>query len=167
MRNKGFTLVELLVVMALIAVLSVLILGAIQITRLQGSYTEARSEMRDIRALMDTYLIKFGQLPPSIIPTYTGNGDHCSACFDPPAGYWTHVINDMKDKGLLDSTIAERYYSDPWGNPYGFDDNYGSGTVSIFCSAGPDKRRGNNGVGSYGTGDDICANITHEQVRLW
>jgi prepilin-type N-terminal cleavage/methylation domain-containing protein len=165
--RTGFTLIEVMVVMALIAVLSVLVIGAISIARRTAAYTQATSEMKDLRGLMESYAIKYGELPPRK-GTYSSSGDSCSGCYDPPQ-YWTSVINDMRDAGYFGQPIADQFYTDPWGTPYAYDDNLGQSgaTLSLFCTAGPDGRRGNNGTGGYGTGDDKCMNITHEAKFLW
>lgn len=56
---KGFTLVELLVVMALIAVLAVLILGAIQLARNTATETVHRSNAKVIQATLEANFAKF------------------------------------------------------------------------------------------------------------
>ena len=154
-KPNGFTLVELVVVMAIIAVLATLVTGAISVARKQAKYTEAAVEMRDIRTGFEVYIGKFGELPPI--------GDDCSACFDPPSeGEWNRAVNAMRDAGIISQEVADKYYFDPWGTPYLYDDNYGQGsaTQSLFCTAGPDKRWDSFGRG----GDDQCSNIDHGAV---
>lgn len=79
--KKGFTLVELLVVMALIAVLAVLILGAIQLARNTATETVDRSNAKVVQAALESNFAKFkeycgaaaGEIPcPAGSPT---NGD--------------------------------------------------------------------------------------------
>lgn len=151
---KGFTLIELVVVMAIIAVLSVMIIAAIQTARNASFRTAAVSEMRDIRAQMEAFHIKYGQLPPM--------GDCWSLGTNPPslAGGWILPLNAMRDKGLISQEAVNEWSYDPWGNPYGYDDNYGqtNSTRSTFCSTGPD--------GIYPSGDDVCSHITHEAACI-
>ena len=51
--NQGFTLIEVVVVMAIIAVLAVLIVGAITIARNTAKETVHRSNARTIKAGME------------------------------------------------------------------------------------------------------------------
>lgn len=162
MRSKGFTLIELVVVMALIAVLAAIGVGAITVARQTAKYTEVKSEMRDIRTAMEVYIGKYGQLPPL--------GDFCSACADPPYSFNT-PINAMRDTGIINAATATEWYTDPWGTPYAYDDNFGqvNSTNSGFFSAGPDGRKGSaaSDVDGYGAGDDYNASIKHEGLTLW
>lgn len=160
-KRSGFTIIELLVVMTIIAVVAVLSVEGIKLAYGQQKYTQAQVEMRDIRAQMEIFIFKRGQLPPM--------GDCCPGCSDPPNSSWTNAINAMRNEGLIDQTRATEYYTDPWGSYYSYDDNFGQNyaTTSTFCTVGPDRRRGNNGTTGLGTGDDYCAHINHESVCLW
>lgn len=173
MNRKGFTLVEVVVVMAIIAVLTVLIIGAINVARKQMKYAEARAEIRDIRTGIEAYLSKFGEYPAigdSCVTCYIKTGDINTANTE-----WRKAIDAMRDAGVFDQKNADRYYTDPWGMPYAYDDNYGQcnldGSVfsedSTLCTAGPDQKMGDNGNGDYtwGEGDDDCNNINHGSSR--
>lgn len=146
--------------MAIISVLSLIIIAAIQTSRRMSMETAVKSEMRDIRAQMEAFNIKYGQLPPM--------GDCYNFGTNPPGiGSWLLALNAMRDKGLITQTTVNEWSYDPWGNPYGYDDNFGQtgSTQSLFCSVGPNGLIGATGTG-IGTGDDICNHIRHEAACL-
>lgn len=59
LRNKqGFTLIEVVVVMAIIAVLAMLIIGAITVARNTAKETTHRSNAKNIQAGMEAYFAK-------------------------------------------------------------------------------------------------------------
>jgi type II secretory pathway pseudopilin PulG len=162
-------LIEIVVSMAIIAMLSVLVVGAITVARNQALVTATLTEMRDIKGLFEAYSIKYGQYPPI--------GDCCSACSDPPSeGSWTTALNALKGAGMITDAELAEYQYDLWGTAYAYDDNLGQcyscnniSVTSTFCSAGPDKRKGsiNSDIDGYGAGDDICSNFKHEAICLW
>lgn len=57
--EKGFTLIEIVVVMAIIAVLASLIVGAINVARHTATETANRSNARTIRSCLESYFAKF------------------------------------------------------------------------------------------------------------
>lgn len=169
MDKQAFTLIEIVVSMAIISILSLLVAGAITIARKQSMITATNTEMRDIITLFEAYSIKYGQYPPL--------GDCCSGCSDPPSeGSWTSALNALKNAGMIDDERLLEYRYDPWGTAYAYDDNFGqcyscnnTATTSLFCSAGPDKYKGSaeNETDWYGSGDDICNNFKHEAICIW
>lgn len=155
--------------MALMAVLATLIIGAITIARKSAKYAEARSEMLDIRAVFETFLIKEHELPPK-----TGSAlsplswDFCDACrLHDGTSKWPELLAYLKDKGYLGEDGVTRYTTDPWGQYYAYDDNYGSGwTYSHLCTSGPDGIIGIAGGSWAPKGDDECQDFKHEAVTL-
>lgn len=165
--KKGFTLIELMVVMALMAVLATLIIGAITIARKSAKYAEARKEMSDIRSVFENFLIKKKELPPTK-GSLSSNGDYCDYCriaAGTPSN-WVDLLTYLKGLGYMDEAAVTRYSTDPWGNPYAYDDNYGQqygdpvpATRSLLCTTGPD--------GTVGNGDDECPVWEHEGLKIW
>lgn len=66
MRRSGFTLVELLVVIAVIAVLTGLALPAISAVRTRSQVRETEATLDRIKLALATYQNDFGDYPPSI-----------------------------------------------------------------------------------------------------
>ncbi len=63
-KLEGFTLIELVVVMAIIALLAALIIGAIAITRQQADVTRLRSDAHNIQTALEGYFAKNRHFPP-------------------------------------------------------------------------------------------------------
>lgn len=57
-RERGFTLVEIVVVMAVLAILALIIIGAIMIARRQADNTKLRADAKTIRDLNEAYIAK-------------------------------------------------------------------------------------------------------------
>ncbi len=65
MKKKGFTLIELVVVMAIIAVLSVLIIGAITVARRMSVETANRGTAKSVQTGLEAYYGKNKVYPAS------------------------------------------------------------------------------------------------------
>lgn len=63
MKRKGFTLIELVVVMAIIAILSVLVIGAITVARRTSTETANRGTAKSIQTGLEAYYAKNKQYP--------------------------------------------------------------------------------------------------------
>lgn len=170
--EQGFTLIEIVVVMAIVAVLAVLIVGAINIAKRQTKTTQAQTTLREITAAFQAYSIKTKQQPPmgDAYSAWAGvyDGSQTSA-YDS----WKATVDAMVSQGVINQSVADKYYTDPWGSPYVYDDNYGQcwlgvpSTQSLFGSAGQDQKW-DSGDGNICTGDDICSDINHgDQGCIW
>ncbi len=76
LKNKqGFTLIELVVVMAIIAILAVLIIGAITIARHSATESANLSNARTIQTGLESYYSSNGQKYPTAFATKTSFND--------------------------------------------------------------------------------------------
>lgn len=65
MRNKGFTLVELLVVMAILAVLVTLIAGGFRTAQMRGRDAKRKSDLKEIANSLELYFSDHDEYPSS------------------------------------------------------------------------------------------------------
>ena len=65
MRQAGFTLVELLTVIAIIALLAALILGLAGNAQKSAARNKAEAEIEQLSVFITDYQMKYGQVPPS------------------------------------------------------------------------------------------------------
>lgn len=65
LRKRGFTLIEIVVVMAIIAVLAALVVGAIGVARKTAKETTHRANARNIRAGVEAYYSREKHYPYS------------------------------------------------------------------------------------------------------
>lgn len=137
-QRAGFTLVEMMVVIALIGILAAIVLGSLVQARESSKIAKAKEEIKNIEQAFKLYRQELGVMPPG--------GDHCSICgwgfrgnsisVSGQAG-WSSVVSDVAAK----TPISRIPLLDPWGRHYAYDNNYyvGLGTLpSVLCSVGPD-----------------------------
>lgn len=146
--NSGFTLVELLVVISIIAILSVI--GVTVFSGVQNNARDAKIKADFDAMYKNIEIVRMLQQKP--LGQITGN--YCSDCggcrsatFSDPTQYATCLsIMTTSYSKITTASLP----SDPWGDPYYIDENEGEGGVSCskdsIRSAGPDR------IG--GTGDD-------------
>ena len=74
-RRRGFTLVELLVVLAIIGVLASLTLPALSFAKFQGKNTVCRNNLRQLGLALEIYATTFETYPPYASPVESQPGD--------------------------------------------------------------------------------------------
>lgn len=107
-RTTGFTLIEMLAVMAIIGILAGLILGVSSYASRKASESKAIAEMEKIKNGYEYYKIDFGVYPDYMVKI---------------------------SKYVSDLTYTNNGALDPWGNPY--ETNVSSFSVTII-SGGQD-----------------------------
>ena len=141
MKEKGFTLMELLVVMAIMTILAGMAVGGAQMARKRGAITKAKSAIAALEAAIDMYDLDIGDYPA------TGNANlitelHDASNSDPE---WNGPYMRLKEDDLEDGA-----YLDPWGNPYVYN-NPGTHNTSFYDI----YSSGLNADDEQGEGDDI------------
>ena len=91
MRQAGFTLVELLTVIAIIALLAALVLGLAGHAQKTAAKKKATSEISQLDNFIGAYQAQYGQVPPTKAELARALGEA------------QHPLASL---------------SDPWGNPY-------------------------------------------------
>ena len=123
--SAGFTLVELMAVMVIIAILSAMILGIAAYAKRAANEARAKGEIEKLQVAAQEYMMKYG--------SYPGNS--------------TDVPNLIENlvPALTNYMVETVSYLDPWKNPYQYVKH--SRHSGRFYSSGHD--------GIDGTADDI------------
>ncbi|PLZ01869.1 type II secretion system protein GspG [Burkholderia sp. WAC0059] len=136
-RGRGFTLIEVMVVIAIIGILAALIVPKIMSRPDQARVVAARQDIGTLMQALSLYRLDNGRYPtqdqglPALVQKPT---------VDPVPGNW-------KSGGYLD-----RVPMDPWGNPYQYLNPGAHGDIDVF-SFGADGKAGGDGndadIGSW------------------
>lgn len=133
MRWRAFSLVELLVVVAIVALLMALLLPVYTLARRAGQRTVCISNLRQIGLAVRTYRDDYNELPPylSKVASYAGDARVFVCPFDPLEG--KHRVDDT----LGDSFRLEGNYFLPSGVSYTYVPNWAIARQLGWWQAGP------------------------------
>jgi len=145
MKRTGFTLLELLVVLAVIALLLALTTAALQMSRAQAKAVLCRSNVRQLAFGLFMYADENGTFPIGFRPVFRGQGGYLGSASANQVGRWW--LNDIEDFAKK-SDSEER----------------------VFCC--PSKKLGNLGLqhnilwGNYGVNRSICRTLPGSKIPL-
>lgn len=100
-RRSGFTLIEVLLVLAILVILGSFAVGMFSNTRQSANMRAARSQIGLFKTQIDLYELDLNTYPPDL-----------ESLRAPPA----NLVNPHKWNGPYIEAIP----NDPWGNPYQF-----------------------------------------------
>lgn len=148
--SRGFTLVELLVVISIIAMLAAILLPAINAAMRHADKAKARMEIKNIESAWKAYFAEYARWPKGLVSgmdTLPNNQIEDSNTGIPMDANVVRLlrgenINNMNPKKItfLEITDAPLMYNgqfvDPWENPYKYmlDYNYNNQVLVNFNS---------------------------------
>jgi len=127
-RNGGFTLVELMVVISIIAVLAAIVGYNVLSSVDDGNIAAAKAQMKQFDTALVAYKIKFKKFPETL----------------------EGLINPPEGESILSSRSIPL---DPWGNPYQY--QVESSRKYVIISLGADGAPGGTGPDADIRSDDI------------
>jgi len=130
MRSRGFTLIEIMVVVVILGILAAVVVPRIMDRPDDARIAKARQDVRALQSALELYRLDNYQYPSSqqgleaLVSKPSG---------DPPARNW-------KPGGYINSLPT-----DPWGNPYQYVNPGEHGDYDVY-SFGADGREGGEGI---------------------
>jgi len=147
-RDEGFTVLELLLVVAMVAVLSGMMLGAGRYARDSGRAARASAELASLASALESYRLAYGDYPRTgqparFLQALVGRRGPAG---DPISARSLIELGRYRVGAGGDPLLNEAAeLIDPWGTPYGY--AYKSelpwgNPAYVLYSAGPDGRFG-------------------------
>jgi len=137
--HRGFTLVEMLLVITIIGILAGLTLGAAGAVRRHGATSTAKAEVAALQAACERYYADYNSYPTTNSmpdPSSTSDVNPSPASKYPTAGkslfnalFGTNQYNlapstkryfEPKPAMVSSTNTVNPYFIDPWGYPYGY-----------------------------------------------
>ncbi len=172
-RRRGFSLIELLVVVAIIAVLIAIAVGAVMMAKKGGAIALANHQMAVVKMALDVYSNEFGAYPPSdsaAAGSYFESGDHGGIILAKLlTGYGSDFNNDGKWNGVSGAHFDDGLHGMGFkhnGVEYG---PYVTNKESNLIGTNPNYRFGlpwDTGI-KYFLGDISIPSATSTNLNLW
>ncbi|MDF3128174.1 type II secretion system protein [Kiritimatiellaeota bacterium B1221] len=163
-QKQGFSLVELLVVMAIIAILMGIVIGVSGSIQRNAAEAKAKAEIAGLMTEIELYKADNGQYPPS------GNVSgrevmmlNKASTADPsdPEGFMDWYEDKYPDTVFTMINIATSngtdYFIDPWGKAIIYEYDESTPFIYLIGSTGTNGALGGNGSSTFGDGDDITS----------
>lgn len=152
----GFTLIEILTVVAIMAVLMGLVLGIAGFVSKKGDVSRARAELALIKNALEEYRIEYGRYPTN---TVAANSSYLVA------NLWVKPQAQGKKpllviKGWQDPNTAYRVL-DPWGNDYRYYYDANPDPSEVYASNNNSKF----GYDLWSLGPDALSN--YDDIANW
>jgi general secretion pathway protein G len=118
--NRGFTMIELMVVVAIIGMLAVIVAPAVMNNLGRGQRTTAQAQMANIATALDTYRLDMGSYPQTL----------------------DGLVENDSGRGTWAGPYIKEIPLDPWGNEYVYS---AEGNTFSLMSYGADRAPGGEG----------------------
>ncbi|MDQ1284213.1 MAG: hypothetical protein QG620_561 [Patescibacteria group bacterium] len=148
-KQKAFTLIEILIVIAIIGILAAVVLVSLNSSRDKSKYAKAEQEMAQFAKAMEMAQI----MTRKPLREITGSNHSAGPCFASSGKYlkdipdtdpcYTSWVSAITKLGVAAGTDLSDLKRDPWGSPYMLDENEGEFSTNpcrldkVF-TAGPD-----------------------------
>lgn len=127
-KQQGFTLIEIMVVVMILAILAAVVLPNIMNRPEKARLSAAKAEIKTIETQMEAYRMDNFKYPT------TDEGIKALTTKPSGAKNWSGYL--------------KRYPLDPWGNAYKYINPGSHGEIDVY-SLGPDGEPGNDDVGNW------------------
>lgn len=145
-ENYGFTLVELLTVIAIIAILAGLVLGVAGYANRKASVARAEADIEKIRNALEEYRAQYGGYPVNPVGQEANSAVLTSNLWYKPQQDGLAPFLVMK--GWNDPDVYTNRIIDPWGRDYRYLQDPGSGRFTYkLWSEGPDASDAADDIG--------------------
>jgi general secretion pathway protein G len=130
---KGFTLIEVMVVVVILSILAAIVVPKIMDRPEQARITKAKNDIRALEAALNLY-----RLDSMIYPS-TDQGLEALV---------TEPMDEPQPRNWKEGGYIDRLPMDPWGNPYVYLNPGVHGTIDIY-SSGIDLQSDEDDIGNW------------------
>ena len=105
-NKKGFTLIEILVVIAILGLMASIIMASTASARMKSRDAKRKADLRQMATMMEMYYNQYGYYPAP-----SGGAGWCSLhggswCFGEQS-CWTNMTNKLKAAGILNGSLPK------------------------------------------------------------
>ena len=124
-KTQAFSLIELMIVIAIILILAGLIVGGAGFAQRSSAENRARAEVRALELALQSYKLDNGAYPTGGVSggvTNTNPSTYVSASqalYSALVGGSKVYFRDVP-RGMLNDPSSPTHFLDPWGRPYGW-----------------------------------------------